>query len=262
MSPVDAWLDALIARHTASLTRPEFLKAVRALSARYVESRGHLRDRSPIDSPGKRAAFAAFYAPLHFLTVQAIAGAIGPGDPPPATIVDLGCGTGVAGAAWALAQPAPPSIRGVDAHPWVLPEAQWNWRVLGLAGTTRRGDLVESAEALATPRSRRDLARTTVLLAWSVNELDKARRDRLLTALTALTPLERDGATLVVIEPIARSVTPWWDDWAAALGGPNRRVRTDDWKFDAPLPPALEDLNEAAGFSSRTLSARTIVSRP
>src|SRR5262245_7039463 len=63
---VTAWLDALVARHTANLSPPQFFKAIRALSARYVESRGRLPDRSPVDSAGKRAAFAAFYAPLHF----------------------------------------------------------------------------------------------------------------------------------------------------------------------------------------------------
>jgi hypothetical protein len=58
MTP-DGWIDRVIERHTQSMTRPEFLKAVRALSARYVEQRAALRDRSPLDSAGKRAAFAA-----------------------------------------------------------------------------------------------------------------------------------------------------------------------------------------------------------
>ena len=57
---VDAWVEALQVRHRANLTTPEFLKAVRALSARYVERRAELPDRSPIDSAGKRSAFAAF----------------------------------------------------------------------------------------------------------------------------------------------------------------------------------------------------------
>jgi len=67
-----AWLTALQDRHRSSLTSAEFLKALRALSARYVERRSQLRDRSPLDSAGKRAAFAAFYAPLHFVTTQAV----------------------------------------------------------------------------------------------------------------------------------------------------------------------------------------------
>src|SRR4051794_40832473 len=76
VADIDRWCEALIARHTASLSRPEFLKAVRALSARYVEARGRLADRSPIDSAGKRAAFAAFYAPLHFVTMREVVRAL------------------------------------------------------------------------------------------------------------------------------------------------------------------------------------------
>jgi SAM-dependent methyltransferase len=257
---VDPWIDALVARHTAALTMPEFLKAVRALSARYVESRGRLPDRSPIDSAGKRAAFAAFYAPLHFLTTREVARVLGAGAHGTGTIVDLGCGTGVASAAWALAQPARPSIRGVDLHPWVLPEAQWNWRQLDLTGTARRGDLVRVAEELAAKRPAAEPSeRTTLLLGWSVNELEPPSRARLLTALTRLAAR---GARIVVIEPIARSISPWWDDWVAAFSHLDVPIRTDDWKFDVPLPPALDRMNDAAGFSARALSARTIVSRP
>jgi hypothetical protein len=257
---VDAWLDALVAKHTSSLTQPEFLKAVRALSARYVESRGRLPDRSPIDSAGKRAAFAAFYAPLHFLTTCEIARALVTGTPGADTIVDLGCGTGVASAAWALEQSARPSIRGVDLHPWVLPEAQWNWRQLELQGTARRGDLVDVAAQIAAKRPAGDSPeRTMVMLGWSVNELEAASRTRLLAALTRLAAR---GVRVVVIEPIARGVSPWWKEWVAAFGRLHGPSRADDWKFDVPLPPALDRMNEAAGFSARTLSARTIVSRP
>ena len=53
--PVHDWLGALVARHTSTLSRAEFLKAVRALSARYVERRQELPRRSPVDSAGKRA---------------------------------------------------------------------------------------------------------------------------------------------------------------------------------------------------------------
>jgi hypothetical protein len=57
-----------------------------------------------LDSAGKRAAFAAFYAPLHFLTMRAIVQELVVADSTPVThidtIVDLGCGTGVAGGRW------------------------------------------------------------------------------------------------------------------------------------------------------------------
>src|SRR6188474_2387600 len=121
MTP-DAWIDRVIERHTQSMTRPEFLKAVRALSARYVEQRATLRDRSPLDSAGKRAAFAGFYAPLHFVTVRQIIQTTGLGRRDVETIMDLGCGTGVGGAAWALAYDPPARVVGVDLNTWVLDE--------------------------------------------------------------------------------------------------------------------------------------------
>jgi len=86
-----------------------------------------------------------------------------------------------------------------------------------------------------------------------VNELDDGRRRRLLEACVALAA---GGAAVLVVEPIARSAVPWWDDWAAAfaaIGG-----RADEWKFDVDLPPALAALDQAAGFRRRALAARSL----
>ena len=66
------WLTALEARHLASLTRSELTRALRALSSCYVERRNRLTSGSALDGAGKRAAFALFYAPLHFLTLSRI----------------------------------------------------------------------------------------------------------------------------------------------------------------------------------------------
>ena len=105
---VAAWITKLQTTHRRSFSNSEFLRALRALSARYVERRDMLPDRSPLDSAAKRAAFAAFYAPLHFLIVARIVAAVGASRGGLGTIADLGCGTGAASAAWALACPAPP----------------------------------------------------------------------------------------------------------------------------------------------------------
>ena len=141
------FLEALERRHLANLTRPEFTKAVRALSIRYVERRGQLPTRSPLDSAGKRAAFGLFYAPLHMLTVEAAVAAVA-ADARPTHLIDLGCGTGVCSAAWAMSLPSPrPSIDGYDLHPWALDEARWNWRTLGLQGRAVRLDAVRAAGA-------------------------------------------------------------------------------------------------------------------
>ncbi len=248
---VDAWLTALIERHTSRLSRPEFLKAVRALSVRYVERRAELAARAPTDSPGKRAAFAGFFAPLHFITVRAAVDAVGAATTPLDRLVDLGCGTGVAGAAWALACRRPPHLLGVDRQRWAVQETQWNWRTLGLSGRAHVADLVTTAETMAADRRTRGY--TGVVLAWSVNELDAARRQRLLAAVRILA--SRPGPILV-IEPIARAATPWWADWEIAVTAAGGRAA--EWRFDMALPGWLATLDEAAGFRRDGLAVRTL----
>jgi len=267
----DAWIAALVDRHVAPLRRSEFLKAVRALSARYVERHDDLPGRSALDSAGKRAAFGAFYAPLHFLTVREIVRALTPSPgsaaaPPTApqpsmsarsehridTLIDLGCGTGACGAAWALALPHRPTLRGFDVHPWAVAETNWNWRTLGLRGRAAAGDLVRETERLVAAGGRQPLAHTAVIYGWSVNELDRATRDRLRPSILALGRL---GARVLVVEPIAQSLVPWWQDWARAFAGAGGRA--DLWKFDTPLPAPLRDLDAEAGFQREGLGART-----
>ena len=255
MVSTDEWIAALIERHTASLTRPEFLKSIRALSARYVERRSSLDERSALDSAGKRAAFAAFYAPLHFLTMRAILQQLGVHASTRVkridSIVDLGCGTGVAGAALALAYPTAPRLDGVDLHPWAVDETRWTWRTLDLSGSARRGPLEQRLSAFAASRAAPDT--TALVCGWSLNELPNPKRT---LAIDALLGLASRGATVLIVEPVARRLVPWWDAFATravAAGG-----RSDEWRFPPALPPALADLDEAAGFDREALSARSV----
>jgi len=255
---VDDWLIALERRHHAALTSSEFLKAVRALSVRYVEKRAALSGRSALDSSGKRAAFAAFYAPLHFLTAREILRAIGARDsretrPVPERIIDLGCGTGAASAAWALEWRGRPVISGVDLHPWAIDESEWTWTRLGLRGHSRRGDLVQAAGRLLAEHQRIPLFRTAVIAAWSVNEVTDAARQRLLPSLLGLA---HRGTRVLLIEPLARAGVRWWGDWSASAREANGRV--DEWRFDVELPEVLATLSEAAGFHRETLGARSL----
>ena len=234
------------------LTTSEFLKAVRALSARYVERRAELPHRSPIDSAGKRAAFAGFFAPLHHLTARHVAGAVGAADRPIKHIVDLGCGTGAAGSAWGMMLPMHPVLTGVDQAPWVLEEARWNWDVLGFSSTTKRQDFVDFAWA-GRDAGIRGLGTTGLVLGWSANELTHEGRARLLPRLLKARDL---GASVLVIEPLARSAAKWWDSWAQPFveaGG-----RADEWKFPPGLPTRLAELDSQAGFRREHLSARSL----
>ena len=72
-----------------------------------------------------------FYAPLHFIAVTEVIRALATSREAPATILDLGCGTGAAGAAWALACRSTPGVVGIDRHPWAIDEAQWTYQQLG-----------------------------------------------------------------------------------------------------------------------------------
>lgn len=246
---VDAWVDALQARHRGNLTNAEFLKAVRALSARYVERRAELPARSPIDSAGKRAAFAAFYAPLHFVVAREIVRAETVRDV--RGVVDLGCGTGAASAAVALEQETRPGIIGIDENSWALTEGAWNWRQLGLRGKADRGDLVKGIEQLL--RRRREWAGTTIVAAWSINELAAPARERLLPMLL---DCASRGAGVLVIEPLAGAATPWWFEWEKAFTAATGRTST--WTFAPDLPDALRVISEAAGFRRDRLTARTL----
>ena len=90
-------------RHLAELTFPEVSRALRALSSAYVERRKKLSEGAALSGAGKRAAFALFYGPLHHLLVAHVVEALPAVVRRVRTLVDLGCGTGAAGAAWARA---------------------------------------------------------------------------------------------------------------------------------------------------------------
>src|SRR5262245_32060426 len=106
MDTVDAsfvhWFEALQRRHLANLNFSEVRRAVQALSSLYVERRERIDTGLAFSGAGKRAAFAMYFGPLHFLLVRQIVRALEARLPRNVSILDLGCGTGVAGAAWSL----------------------------------------------------------------------------------------------------------------------------------------------------------------
>jgi hypothetical protein len=241
--PFLQWFKALELRHLTDLNFAEVRRGVQALSSLYVERRGRLQKNRDLDGAGKRAAFALYFAPLHFLLVREIIRALGISQVHPKAILDLGCGTGAAGAAWALTLEPPPAIIGIDRNAWAAKEARWTYQTLALAGTVRIAHL----EALRIP------AETAVIAAFTINELDDATRGewtgRLLSAA-------RRGSPVLVIEPIARRLGSWWDQWAdawKAAGG-----REDDWRFHIELPERLALMDRASGLDHRELTGRSL----
>lgn len=218
-------------------------RALRALSSAYVERRRHAVHRT-LDSAGKRAAFALFYAPLHFLATHLVVRALGADVPPPRSILDIGCGTGAAGAAWAIAAGGTSQVTGIDRHQWAVDEARWTYRQLGVDGRARQGDVARLPPIAPG---------TAGVAAYVLNELPGAMRERLEARLI---DAARRGARILIVEPISRSVSPWWDATAsriAAAGG-----RADEWRFPVDLPPLIRMLDKAAGLDHRELTARSL----
>jgi SAM-dependent methyltransferase len=219
-------------------------RALRALSSTYVERRQRLTEGAALSGAGKRAAFALFYGPLHYLLVREIVKALPGATAPATTLVDLGCGTGVSSAAWARACAASPRIIAIDRHRWALGEAMWTYRAFELDARTRQGD----ASTATLPRQP-----ALILAAFTMNELSDAARDGLLERLVAR---ERNGDRVLIVEPVAGFVARWWGRWRErflAAGG-----RDDEWRVRVELPPIVAKLDRAAGLDHRELTARSL----
>jgi hypothetical protein len=240
---VAAWLAEAESRFLADLSFAEITRALRALSSLYVERRGRIGGGAALDGAGKRAAFALFYAPLHFLLIRHAVAALRAVQPD-GTIVDVGCGTGVAGAAWAIEGGAGVPILGVDRHPWAVGEAQRTWRALGLRGAAVRAD----ASRLRWPRGP-----AAVVAAYTVNEIDSAARAGLLPTLSERAAR---GDALLIVEPVAGAAAPWWEEWRRALEPLG--VRADEWRIRPVLPSIVERLDRAAGMNHREVTGRTL----
>ncbi|MEO6212610.1 MAG: class I SAM-dependent methyltransferase [Vicinamibacterales bacterium] len=241
------WLASLDERHLANLTPPEVTRALRALSSCYVERRDKLASGGPLDSAGKRAAFALFYAPVHFIVTRHVVDALKAADGL-ARLIDLGCGTGSAGAALALAAGGA-RVDGVDRNAWAVAESNWTYKTLGIRGRATIGTIQKTA--------LRPGAEGAVLAAYAVNELTDADRAALLPRLL---DAHRLGARVLIIEPIARRLNRWWRGWNdafAAAGG-----REDEWRFRVLLPERQRALARAAGLDPQELTARSLFLQP
>jgi methyltransferase family protein len=240
----DRWVGDLERRHLAALTFPEVARALRALSSTYVERRQKIGEGAALSGAGKRAAFALFYGPLHFLLISHIVRQLPGATRGVATLVDLGCGTGASGAAWAAACERTPRVIGLDRHPWAIAEAAETYRAFALSATLRRADVA----ATKWPADR-----PAILAAFAVNELPDAGRDALLERL-----LDRSsrGDRVLVVEPVAGFVARWWKGWRDAFeraGG-----RADEWRVRAELPPIVAKLDRAAGMNHREMTGRSL----
>ena len=216
---------------------------MQALSSLYVERRNRLGQRSALDGAGKRAAFATFFGPLHFLLVREIVRALGAANAAVPALLDLGCGTGVAGAAWASEMSPAPHVVGVDRNPWAVAEARWTYTAFGLDRSTKALDL----NTFRLPGG------CAVVAAFILNELPDDGRERWRESMLAAASR---GSPVLVVEPIAKKLSPWWDSFSrdfAAAGG-----RSDEWRFAVVLPERLALMDKAAGLNHRELTGRSL----
>ena len=236
-----SFIEGLEKRHLADLRFSEVTRALRALSSAYVERReSALAGHKALDGAGKRAAFAMYYGPLHFLLVQHIVKQIGASFTP-GTVVDLGCGTGVAGAAIATSATPPLRVLGFDTHPWTLDEARFTYKAFGLQSDVRRAHAA---------RTRFPSDTSVVVAAFVVNELKENDRAALLDHIKSA------KRPTLIIEPISQRISPWWDDWAGEftrMGG-----RADVWKARIDVPPLVKRLAKASGLRPEMLTARSL----
>ena len=105
---------------------------------------------------------------------------------------------------------------------------------------------------LAIPRSVE-----AIVAGWAINELDDPSRDAVGEKLLAASRL---GVSVLIVEPIASRVSPWWDDWARAFTAVDARV--DEWRFHVELPDLLRRLDRAAGLRHDELKAKSLYVGP
>jgi SAM-dependent methyltransferase len=221
-------------------------RSLRALSSAYVERRSTIAGGAALSGRGKRAAFALFYGPLHFLLVDHIVGSLPPRARTMRALLDLGCGTGAAGAAWASACERPPAVIGIDRNTWALGEAAATYRAFGLSGRTRQEDVA----ALKLPTDP-----TAFLAAFTLNEMEDHARDALLERVLDRIARGR-GDQVLIVEPVAGSVAPWWNKWRdrfESTGG-----RSDEWRVQIDLPAIVAKLDRATGLNHREITGRSL----
>ena len=87
----------------------------------------------------------------------------------------------------------------------------------------------------------------------TINELETGERENIQKRLLRI---HRSGSPVLVIEPIARRLTSWWDRWSSSWleeGG-----RDDQWRFQVELPERLRLMDRAAGLDHRELTGRSL----
>jgi hypothetical protein len=266
----DAWHAELLRCFEETLTFPEIRKGVQALGDAYTRRRAKLRSGDAIfDGAGKRAAFALYYAPLHFLTTWHVVREIGFDEVPFRRLWDFGGGTGAAGAAWSAAlmeadvEAEAPSILSIERSAFAMEMAAETWEAFGLKGSGRRIDLAEVSIAARAKggRWRRPgtgsipalHAEDALLFAWTLNELEEPVRERFVREIGA-----DAGRPVLILEPVAKGAAPWWGRCERALGEKAFAVHSFEFRRRLELPEWIAKMDKAAGLDHSEITARVL----
>ena len=241
--PFNYWIDSIFDRWLGELTHKEIARALKVLTYDYVQRRDRLRGKA-LSGRGKQAAFALYYGVRHFVIVRETLIALKIPEDVPKQIVDLGCGTGVAGAAWSLHCGGEQTILGVEFDPNILREAEFTYKYLKLRGHPIHCHL---------SKYRWPEPSICVIASFILNELNERDREHLWHNLKKQV---KGGSRVLILEPLATRITPWWRDWierVKTIGG-----RADEWHFDVELPERVHLLGKSAGLRPNRLGARVL----
>ena len=86
-----------------------------------------------------------------------------------------------------------------------------------------------------------------------MNELGETERDALLARIEGALDA---GARLLVLEPLAGGISPWWSSWRDALAP--RGIEESELRAKVALPPLLADVDRATGLRHAELGARLL----
>jgi hypothetical protein len=139
-------------------------------------------------------------------------------------------------------------------HPWAIAETRATYRAFGVNGQTRRSPVPAAAAFWKDGRARAGQARATgLVLSYVANELSAEERA---TLLATLMEAARHGTQVLVMEPLSRRTSPWWNGWVDAFvtaGG-----RADEWRVRLEPPPITLVLGHATGLDAVEATGRTL----
>ena len=91
------------------------------------------------------------------------------------------------------------------------------------------------------------------MAAYVLNELPEPIRAALMARLLDAV---RAGSSVLVLEPIATRVVPWWPSWASQ--GTEAGGRSDEWRVPIERPDLVRRFDTAVGLDHRTLTFRSL----